>query len=137
MKRAWLFLLIPLSSAAGDFKTVDIKIGTGRVVEKGRGVLIHYVARVDGGGVIFSSRTDPGIPFGFLVGQKDPPVIPGLDKGIVGMREGGVRKITVPPALAYGPTGDASGEIGSKPLELEVEVLGVKDVKRAGRSSGE
>lgn len=137
MKRIWILLLVPLIGGAAEMKTQDVKVGSGRLVKKGVGVLVHYEARVEGRGVVLSSRTDPGKPFGFLVGQKDPPVIPGLDQGVMGMREGGIRKFSVPPELAFGPSGDAAGEIGSKPIELEVEVLGVKEVKRAGRSLGE
>jgi hypothetical protein len=43
-----------------------------------------------------------GTPFGFDVGQpRDAPgsALPGIDKGVIGMRVGGQRRLLVPPEL--------------------------------------
>ena len=52
-------------------------------------------------------------------------VIPGLANGIAGMRVGGIRRMIIPPSLAFGE--DGSGPIpGNATLLMEVELLTVQ-----------
>ena len=65
---------------------------------------MQYVGVSFSNGEQFDASWDTGAPFGpFQLGTGQ--VIPGWDKGIVGMRKGGRRKLVIPPELAYGSTG--------------------------------
>ncbi len=100
----------------------DIKIGTGASAESGKQVTVHYVGTLTNGTKFDSSR-DRGTPFTFNLGAGE--VIEGWDKGVAGMKVGGVRKLTIPPDLAYGAR--AVGSIpANSTLVFEVELLGVK-----------
>jgi FKBP-type peptidyl-prolyl cis-trans isomerase len=87
----------------------DIKIGTGKAIQKGDTVSIHYVGTLENG-TKFDSSVDRGQKFTTQIGAGI--VIKGWDLGIpdgkigdetiVGMKEGGERKLTIPAALAYG-----------------------------------
>ncbi len=84
---------------------------------------MHYVGRLENGTTFDSSR-DRDQPFTFVLG--DPRLIQGWNDGIVGMREGGLRRITIPPALGYGARG--SGSIPpNATLIFEIELLDVAD----------
>jgi len=99
----------------------DIKTGTGVTAESGKMVTVHYVGTLTNGTKFDSSR-DRGTPFTFDLGAGQ--VIEGWDKGVAGMKVGGVRKLTIPPDLGYG-----NRAIGSIPanstLVFEVELLKV------------
>lgn len=100
----------------------DIKVGTGATAEAGKMVSVHYVGTLTNGTKFDSSR-DRGNPFTFALGAGQ--VIEGWDKGVVGMKVGGVRKLTIPPDLAYGDR--AIGSIpANSTLVFEVELLDVK-----------
>jgi len=77
----------------------DISVGEG-VLCTGRGqtALVHYTGWLEDG-TKFDSSKDRDKPFSFPV--QCSYVIPGWDEGVQGMKVGGVRKLTVPPALAY------------------------------------
>ncbi len=100
----------------------DLKVGTGKTAEAGTMVSVHYVGTLTNGAKFDSSR-DRGNPFTFALGAGQ--VIEGWDRGVVGMKVGGLRKLTIPPDLAYG-----NRAIGSIPanstLVFEVELLDVK-----------
>ena len=68
-----------------------------------------------------------GNPYGFDVGAKDFGfALKGVDLGVRGMRGGGVRKLILPPNLAYGERG--VDEIpGNATLDVEVELLSIKN----------
>ena len=84
----------------------DIREGDGALVEEGKRVNIQWVLKRSNGYTIDSSANNDGIPFIFVVGNtrgdiKEPRAIRGLDLGIRGMRVGGIRRIVIPPSLAY------------------------------------
>jgi len=93
----------------------------GDVAKKGDKISIHFVGTVLDGGVFDDSHGRGA--FNFWVGEGQ--VLPGLDEGLLGMKEGEVRVITVPPALAYG--NDAKPKIPPRStLVFEVEMLDVR-----------
>jgi FKBP-type peptidyl-prolyl cis-trans isomerase len=101
----------------------DLVIGGGKEVEKGALVLAHYTGLLDDG-TKFDSSHDRGRPFQFVFGTGR--VIKGWDQGLIGMKEGGKRKLYVPSDLAYGER-----QVGNliKPhsnLTFEIELLEVR-----------
>lgn len=80
----------------------DVEPGTGRAVERGDTVTVHYIGTLPNGQEFDNSRSR-GTPFTFRVGRGN--VIQGWEEGVVGMREGGKRILVIPPEKAYGPTG--------------------------------
>jgi FKBP-type peptidyl-prolyl cis-trans isomerase len=100
----------------------DIKVGTGAVAVAGKRVTAHYVGTLLDGTKFDSSR-DRGRPFSFTLGAGE--VIRGWDEGVVGMREGGIRKLTVPPHMGYGDR--AAGRIPpNSTLVFEIELIKVE-----------
>ena len=75
---------------------------TGAEVASGDTVAVHYDLRLLDRSLVESS-TDSGRPLRFTVGAGSVP--PGLDEGVLGMRLFGRRRLTVPPALAFGEEG--------------------------------
>lgn len=99
----------------------DIKIGTGAEAVAGKKVEVHYTGTLTNGEK-FDSSKDRGTPFSFNLGAGQ--VIQGWDQGVAGMKEGGVRKLTIPPELGYGSR--ATGPIpANSTLIFEVELLKV------------
>jgi FKBP-type peptidyl-prolyl cis-trans isomerase len=99
----------------------DEVLGTGKAVVTGSRVTVHYTGRfVDG--KVFDSSLTRGEPLQFTVGAGQ--VIQGLDKGMVGMREGGKRIFSIPPELGYGMN-DYGPIPGGSTLIFEVELLKV------------
>jgi FKBP-type peptidyl-prolyl cis-trans isomerase len=82
----------------------DIRVGDGEVLEAGDTAVVTYVGRLTNGTIFDQSRTDSSnrtiTPFEFEVG--DNSVLTGFQQGIVGMKQGGVRRIIVPPAVGFG-----------------------------------
>src|SRR5262245_45439322 len=87
---------------AEGLKIEDVVVGTGKAAEVGDKVSVHYTGRLTDG-TKFDSSLDRGTPFEFRIGKRE--VIRGWDEGVEGMREGGKRKLTIPPKLAYGERG--------------------------------
>lgn len=83
----------------------DLTVGTGPTALSGDTVTIHYIGRFTDGRV-FDNSYDRGAPITFRLGASQ--VIAGVDQGVTGMRVGGKRRLTVPPNLAYGSTGNGS-----------------------------
>jgi len=101
----------------------DIKVGTGAEARSGQSVVVHYVGTLTNGKKFDSSR-DRGEGFEFALGQGQ--VIQGWDQGVAGMKVGGVRKLTIPPELAYGARGFPPVIPPNSTLVFEVELLEVR-----------
>ncbi|WP_167482031.1 FKBP-type peptidyl-prolyl cis-trans isomerase [Leptospira andrefontaineae] len=99
----------------------DIKKGTGKEAFNGSNVTVHYTGWLTNGKK-FDSSKDRGTPFRFDLGAGQ--VIRGWDKGVQGMKEGGVRKLTIPPEMGYGSSGAGTIPPNST-LIFEVELLKV------------
>ena len=96
-----------------------LKEGAGTVAEQYSIVTVHYTGTLEDGTKFDSSR-DRNQPFEFPLGVGR--VIKGWDEGVATMKEGGKRKLIIPPELAYG-----SKNMGSIPpnsiLFFDVELI--------------
>jgi len=99
----------------------DTLVGKGEEAQTGELVTVNYTGKLTDGKVFDSSVGRD--PFQFVLGQGR--VIQGWEKGILGMKVGGKRRLTIPPDLAYG-----NQQIGPIPanstLIFEVELLGAQ-----------
>lgn len=77
----------------------DLRPGSGAEVKEGSRVNIQWVLRKSNGYFVDSSERNGSVPFIFKVG--DGSAIKGLDEAVRGMKEGGTRRILIPPSLAY------------------------------------
>jgi FKBP-type peptidyl-prolyl cis-trans isomerase len=100
----------------------DLVVGKGAEAKSGDTVKVHYVGTLTNGDKFDSSR-DRGQPFVFELGKGR--VIKGWDEGVVGMKEGGKRKLTIPPHLGYGARGAGDKIPPNSTLVFEVELLEV------------
>lgn len=100
------------------------QLGLGETARAGQTVTVHYTGRL-ASGEKFDSSHDHGQPFEFELGVGH--VIKGWDEGVVGMKVGGKRVLTVPPALGYGDKTMGDGLIpANSTMVFEVELLAVK-----------
>ncbi len=101
----------------------DLTAGEGEEAVAGRAVEVHYVGVSWATGRQFDASWDRGQTFKFTLGKGQ--VIAGWDQGVEGMKVGGRRRITIPPALAYGKRG-AGGVIGpDETLVFVVDLVGL------------
>jgi FKBP-type peptidyl-prolyl cis-trans isomerase len=106
-----------------ELKIEEIKAGDGAEAKSGNTVLVHYTGWLTDGKK-FDSSKDRGTPFSFSLGKG--MVIKGWDQGVAGMKVGGVRKLTIPPHLGYGPRGAGGVIPPNATLVFEVELLEVR-----------
>ena len=86
-------------------------------------ITAHYIGTLASSGTRFYSTYDLNDPITFQLGVGQ--VIPGWDMGIVGMKVGGKRRLTIPPALAYG--NQAYGPIpANSTLKFDIELLSIQ-----------
>ena len=138
MKKNTIYVLVTLVVVAvlvfitiNNINKKSVMNEENQVVEKteanlGDTVFVNYTGKlVDG--TVFDSNVDPAFnhvePLSFTLGAGQ--VIPGWEKGIVGMKVGEKRNLQIPPEEAYGEAG-----IGPIPpnatLIFDVELLAVK-----------
>ena len=100
----------------------DLTVGEGSEADSGKEVTVHYTGWLTDGEK-FDSSKDRKQPFTFPLGAGH--VIKGWDQGVVGMKVGGVRKLTIPAALGYGARGAGGVIPPNATLVFEVELLSV------------
>lgn len=108
-----------------DLKIEDLKPGKGeRAVKTGDKILVNYVGRLLRGGSQFDANQSKEDPFPVTVGEG---VIEGWSQGLIGMKEGGKRKLTIPSRLAYGDKGQEPKIPANAPLVFEIELIKFDD----------
>jgi peptidylprolyl isomerase len=101
----------------------DLVVGEGEEATKGSKVAVHYVGVAFSTGEEFDASWNRGEAFKFQLGKGN--VIPGWDAGVLGMRVGGRRKLTIPSAMAYGARGAGGVIKPHEPLVFVVDLLSV------------
>ncbi|HVE97759.1 MAG TPA: FKBP-type peptidyl-prolyl cis-trans isomerase [Mycobacteriales bacterium] len=114
---------VPSGPAPTQLQVDDLIVGTGAVATAGSPIRVHYVGVSYSTGKQFDASWDSGNPFPFTLGGGD--VIPGWDQGIVGMKVGGRRQLTIPPDLAYGAQGFPPVIAPNETLVFVVDLLAV------------
>nr|WP_303673173.1 FKBP-type peptidyl-prolyl cis-trans isomerase [Vampirovibrio chlorellavorus] len=102
----------------------DVEVGDGTEAKRGNTVSVNYLGTLASNGRKFDSSYDRNQPFTFKLGSGQ--VIEGWEKGIVGMKEGGKRILTIPPEKAYGPNGYPPVIPANATLQFEVELVEVQ-----------
>lgn len=105
-----------------DLIVKDVKVGTGKEAKDGNTVTVHYTGTLTNGKK-FDSSVGRG-PFSFILGRGE--VIKGWDRGVKGMKIGGIRKLTIPPHLGYGERGAGADIPPNATLLFDVELLKVE-----------
>ena len=100
----------------------EVMVGEGAEACAGQMVSVHYTGWLTNGSK-FDSSKDRNEPFKFALGRGQ--VIAGWDEGVQGMKIGGTRKLTIPPALGYGARGAGGVIPPNATLVFEVELLGL------------
>jgi peptidylprolyl isomerase len=114
---------IPAGDPPADLQIEDLEVGDGDEAKAGNDVLVHYVGVAWSDGKQFDSSWDRGDDFAFTLGRGQ--VIKGWDEGVAGMKVGGRRRITIPPALGYGAQGAGGVIKGGETLVFVVDLNGV------------
>ena len=108
----------------------DLTTGTGAEAQPGSLVTVHYTGWLyapdapESKGAKFDSSRDAGKPFQFWLGAGK--VIRGWDEGVVGMKVGGQRRLTIPSTLGYGQRGAGGVIPPGAALLFDVELLAVQ-----------
>ena len=106
--------------AVTELKKEDQAPGKGPAAKVGDTVKVHYTGKLMNG-TKFDSSLDRGDPFQFTLGQG--MVIKGWDEGVVGMKKGGKRKLTIPADKAYGPSGSPPKIPPNSALVFDIELV--------------
>jgi FKBP-type peptidyl-prolyl cis-trans isomerase FkpA len=113
---------MPSTTTPSGLIIEELVVGEGDTAAAGQRVTVHYTGWLTDGKK-FDSSKDRDDPFEFPLGAGR--VIKGWDEGVQGMKVGGTRKLTIPPALGYGARGAGGVIPANATLVFEVELLGV------------
>lgn len=103
-----------------EVKIEVLQEGTGEVSKTGDTLTVHYVGTLENG-TKFDSSVDRGTPFSFTLGQNR--VIQGWEIGMLNMKVGEKRRLTIPSSLGYGSSGAGGVIPPNATLIFEVELL--------------
>jgi FKBP-type peptidyl-prolyl cis-trans isomerase len=120
----------PPARPVNSLEIVDLKAGEGASIAAGQQAVVQYTgwlyeaSATDKKGKEFDSSRRSGEPFRFAVGAGQ--VIKGWDQGVVGMKIGGRRRLTIAPDLAYGENGAGGLIPPGATLVFEVDLIGIE-----------
>jgi peptidylprolyl isomerase len=115
---------IPSSAPPSSLMVKTLIKGSGPPVAKGQEVVTQYVGVNWRTKSVFDSSWTRGAPFGFQIGALPAQIIPGWDKGLVGVPVGSRVMLVIPPKDGYGSAGQPQAGIkGTDTLVFVVDVL--------------
>lgn len=104
----------------------ELKVGTGDLVSgAGSELTVEYIYRILGSDRVIEDSRKRSEVFKFTLGANQ--VIPGWDEGLAGMKAGGLRRLLIPPEMAYGKRGISGLIPPDSFLEFEIELIGLKN----------
>ncbi len=110
----------PINKVA-ELQIIDMVVGSGDEAREGATITAHYTGALCKDGTIFQSSHDTGEPATFGLNQ----VIKGWTHGVPGMKVGGVRRLIIPSALAYGSARAASNIPPNSDLVFDIELIDI------------
>jgi len=110
-----------LDEAPADLLIEDLVVGTGDEARHGQTAVVHYVGVGVSSGEEFDASWNRNEPFRFELGSGY--VIAGWDRGVVGMRVGGRRRLIIPAHLGYGERGAGGVIAPGETLIFVVDLL--------------
>jgi peptidylprolyl isomerase len=113
----------PGEAPPAELVVEDLVEGDGVEAQSGNDVEVHYVGVAWSTRKQFDASWDRGDTFVFGLGRGQ--VIKGWVEGVVGMKVGGRRRITIPPNKGYGAAGAGGVIKGGETLVFVVDLLGV------------
>lgn len=114
---------IPAEAAPAELVVDEEVVGDGAEAVSGSEVTVHYVGVSWSTGAQFDASWDRMEPFRFSLGRGQ--VIQGWDDGVVGMKVGGRRRLTIPAHLGYGSAGAGGVIAPNETLVFVVDLLAV------------
>ncbi len=120
----------PAAAVVDSLEIHDLKPGGGASIAAGQQAVVQYTGWLydasapDKKGKEFDSSRNGGQAFRFVVGAGQ--VIKGWDQGVLGMRVGGRRRLTIPAALAYGDSGAGGVIPPGATLIFDVDLVGIE-----------
>ncbi len=119
---------VPAQASSTNPKNTIINAKPTMIAQKGDIVFVQYTGKLTNG-TVFDSSIPRGQPFSFQLGSG--MVIAGWEKGILGMKVGEKKTLTIPPADGYGESGAPDGRGGyvippNSTLIFDVELVDIK-----------
>jgi FKBP-type peptidyl-prolyl cis-trans isomerase len=115
---------VPTTAPPSDLVVKTLIKGSGPPVAKGQEVVTQYVGLIWRTRAVFDSSWSRGAPFGFQIDATPEQIIPGWDKGLLGVPVGSRVMLVIPPKDGYGSSGEsAAGIKGTDTLVFVVDIL--------------
>lgn len=112
------------SSPVTSLEIKDLTPGTGQAAKNGDCLVVKYYGSLAKTGAVFDQNYTTTTGFAFTLGQGQ--VIQGWDKGMVGMKVGGVRQLVIPAAQAYGSASPSASIPANSDLVFVVKLLRIQ-----------
>jgi hypothetical protein len=119
---------LPVVTYPDGLKVIDLVVGTGAVALSGENLTVQYTGWLSDGTQFDTSRGRGA--FTFQLGQSK--VIAGWDEGLQGMKVGSKRKLIIPSALAYGPSGQQNPNTGAQVIPPNATLVFVVELTKVG-----
>ena len=125
---------LPFYTRPSGLRVHDELVGDGGAPMPGATVRVRYSAWFPEDGCLFDTSVGSEAPFEFQVGLNQ--VIPGWEEALATMNVGGIRRIVVPPQLAYGAAGFPGAIPPNSTLAFYIELVGMDPPEQEVRDEG-
>jgi peptidylprolyl isomerase len=110
-------------TTASGLVYIDFGPGTGEEAQTGDRLAVNYSGWLQATSVLFDTSLDQATAYTVVLGSGG--VIKGWEEGLVGMKEGGKRRLIIPPGLAYGEAGQGDTIPPNSTLIFDIELIDI------------